>query len=172
MIKMNDYVLIKDAVTSTDLSQIKNICAAQFAQSTLLSNGYPGITLTDKSVCEYLSNFIPADIAYDFSFGTGANYVHMLQGRALGLHSNKPLYELDENFNVKPEYKTRVCVVTVIACLDGQSTIRITEAENAHTDVALSSGDVLVLNGGVFHELLPVEVELASFACGFYCTDL
>ena len=169
---MSEYNLINGAVNSVDLLRIKNICLEQFARSTLFPGGYPGITITDSSVCQYLSSFVPENITYDFSFGTGANYVHTPLGRALGFHSDKPLYELDENFKLKPEYENRVCVATVIACLEGQAVIRITLTEDVREDVTLKAGDVLTLNGGVFHELLPVEVELASFACGFYCTDL
>ena len=166
------WKLIKSAVSNEKINELATVCASEFEQSSLIEGGYPGITLKATEPVQFLSQFMFDTVNYDFSFGTGANYIYAPRNTRLSVHIDKPLYELDEKYCVKPEFDNRCCVGTVILGLGGTASIEIVEEEDKKETVSLSAGDVLVLSEATAHQLLPVDCDLATMLCGFYCSNI
>ena len=171
---MNEYKLIKSIINADKISELLDTCYAEYNESELVEGGYPGITLKIDDVVRYLSQFIEDDIKYDFSFGTGANFLVFQPYAGLGVHTDKPLYELDENYKLLPEYENRYCAVTVIGCTETSkdSHIAVVIEEDKEELVPMEVGDVLLIRGGVPHYLPPATFSKSSYVCGFYCDNI
>lgn len=169
-----DYKLFKNALTVTECEQFIDFGKSQYSSlksDQLYPNrGYPGFILQNAtSVLDKLATFIKqAEFTepYDYSFGTGVNFINAQQGEKIGQHIDKPLYELDSNYQIKPEYENRYCSVTVIACIGGENTLSV---EN--NNIQVSTGDVIVLKGFTAHEMKPVTSGTFYLLSGFFCTN-
>lgn len=167
-----DYKLFKNTLTSAECADFVALGKSQYGslkQDQLYPNrGYPGFTLQNATaVLNKLAAFITQadfNITYDYSFGTGVNFINAEQGEQIGQHIDKPLYELDEAYKVKPEFENRVCAVTVLACIGGTNEMGI-EGDS----IIMSPGDVIVLKGFTAHEMKPVVSNTFYLLSAFYC---
>lgn len=169
-----DYILFKEALTPSECQSFKEFGESQYQSlkpDQLYPNrSYPGFTLKNATnILDKLATFIDQaefDIDYDYSFGTGVNFVNAQDGEKVGLHIDRPLYELDENYQVKPEFENRVCAVTVLAAIGGNNVIYVEE-----TGIPMSPGDVIVLKGFTPHEMKTVISDTFYLLSAFYCSD-
>ena len=167
-----DYKVFKNALTPSECADFIEFGKSQYSsikEDQLYPNrGYPGFTLQNAhTVLDKLATFINQaefNIAYDYSFGTGVNYINAEQGESLGKHIDKPLYELDDKYKVKSEFEDRVCVVTVLAGIGGDNIISVED-----NDVQVSAGDIIVLKGFTSHEMKPVVSGTFYLLSAFYC---
>ena len=168
-----DYKLFKNVLTATECEEFIALGKSQYPllnEDQLYTNrGYPGFTLQNaKSVLEKLATFITqAEFteSYDYSFGTGVNFINAQEGELIGQHIDKPLYELDDNYKVKSEFENRVCAVTVLAGIGGSNIISVEDE-----DIQVSAGDVIVLKGFTAHEMKPVVSDTFYLLSAFYCS--
>jgi gentisate 1,2-dioxygenase len=169
-----DYKLFKNALTAPECEQFIEFGKSQYPllkEVQLYPNRkYPGFTLQNATtVLDKLATFITQtdfNITYDYSFGTGINFINAQEGEFIGQHIDKPLYKLDDNYKVKPEFENRYCALTVIACIGGKNNIVI-EDDN----LEVSTGDVIVLKGFTAHEIKPVISDTFYLLSAFYCSD-
>jgi hypothetical protein len=169
-----DYKLFKNALTISECADFVTFGKNQYGslkQDQLYSNrGYPGFILQNATtVLDKLATFITQtnfNITYDYSFGTGVNFINAEQGEQIGQHIDKPLYELDEAYKVKPEFENRVCAVTVLACIGGTNEMGI-EGDS----IIMTPGDVMVLKGFTAHEMKPIVSDTFYLLSAFYCSD-
>ena len=169
-----DYKIFKNALTAPECEQFIEFGKSQFPllkEVQLYPNRkYPGFTLQNaKQVLDKLATFITQtdfNIMYDYSFGTGVNFINAEQGEQIGQHIDKPLYELDEAYKVKPKFENRVCAVTVLAGIGGSNIISVEDE-----DIQVSAGDVIVLKGFTAHEMKPVVSDTFYLLSAFYCSE-
>jgi gentisate 1,2-dioxygenase len=170
-----DYKLFKNALTASECADFVVFGKSQYSllkEDQLYPNrGYPGFTLQNaKSVLEKLATFITQaefNDSYDYSFGTGVNFINAQEGELIGQHIDKPLYELDDNYKVKSEFENRYCAVTVIACIGGKNNLVVDD-----DNIEVSTGDVVVMKGFTVHEMKPIVSDTFYLLSAFYCTDL
>ena len=168
-----DYKLFKNVLTTSECTDFIELGKSQYGslkQDQLYPNrGYPGFTLQNAAtVLDKLATFITQtdfNINYDYSFGTGVNFINAEQGEQVGQHIDKPLYELDDTYKVKPEFENRVCVVTVLACIGGTN-----EMEIEGDSIIMTPGDVIVLKGFTAHEMKPIVSDTFYLLSAFYCS--
>jgi gentisate 1,2-dioxygenase len=168
-----DYKLFKNALTTSECEQFIALGKSQYPllkEDQLYPNrGYPGFTLQNATiVLDKLATFITQtdfNIKYDYSFGTGVNFINAEQGEQIGQHIDKPLYELDDNYKVKSEFENRVCAVTVLAGIGGSNIISVEDE-----DIQVSAGDVIVLKGFTAHEMKPIVSDTFYLLSAFYCS--
>jgi hypothetical protein len=169
-----DYILFKDALTPSECQSFLEFGESQYSslkEDQLYPNrGYPGFTLKNsKHVLDKLATFITQsefNINYDYSFGTGVNFINAQDGEKIELHIDRPLYEMDQNYNIKPEFENRVCAVTVLAAISGNNVMYIEE-----TGVLMYPGDVIVLKGFTPHKMKTVISDTFYLLSAFYCSD-
>jgi gentisate 1,2-dioxygenase len=169
-----DYKLFKNALTTSECADFVTLGKSQYGslkQDQLYPNrGYPGFTLQNATtVLDKLATFITQtdfNIKYDYSFGTGVNFINAEQGEQIGQHIDKPLYELDDNYKVKSEFENRVCAVTVLAGIRGSNIISVEDE-----DIQVSAGDVIVLKGFTAHEMKPIVSDTFYLLSAFYCSE-
>jgi hypothetical protein len=169
-----DYRLFKNALTTSECADFVTFGKSQYGslkQDQLYPNrGYPGFTLQNAiTVLDKLATFITQtdfNIRYDYSFGTGVNFINAEQGEQIGQHIDKPLYELDDNYKVKLEFENRVCAVTVLAGIGGSNIISVEDE-----DIQVSAGDVIVLKGFTAHEMKPIVSDTFYLLSAFYCSE-
>jgi hypothetical protein len=169
-----DYKLFKNALTTSECEQFIALGKSQYPllkEDQLYPNrGYPGFTLQNATiVLDKLATFITQtdfNIKYDYSFGTGVNFINAEQGEQIGQHIDKPLYELDDNYKVKSEFENRVCAVTVLAGIGGSNIISVEDE-----DIQVSAGDVIVLKGFTAHEMKPIVSDTFYLLSAFYCSE-
>ena len=97
-----DYILIKDALTPSECQDFKEFGESQYPllkQDQLYpTRGYPGFTLKNAThILDKLATFIDQagfDITYDYSFGTGVNFVNAKDGEKVGLHIDLSLIHI------------------------------------------------------------------------------
>lgn len=112
---------------------------------------------------------------FDSAIGSGVNYLNPQEGEILNYHIDKPLYELDSKFQIKPEYRNRFCSKTAILCLSntangGHVTYRLDEE---FTDsVCLEAGDLLVMDGLTSHRMEKVLSGQVEYLACFYCANI
>lgn len=170
-----DYKLFRNALTTQECEQFIKFGKSQYpllkADQLYPNRGYPGFTLQNAtSVLDKLATFIKqAEFTepYDYSFGTGVNFINAEQGEKIRQHIDKPLYELDSNYKVKPEFENRYCSLTVIACIGGQNNLSVDD-----DNIEVSTGDVIVLKGFTAHEIKPVISGTFYLLSGFFCTNI
>jgi hypothetical protein len=168
-----DYKLFKNVLTSAECADFVTLGKSQYEtlkQDQLYPNrGYPGFILQNATaVLNKLATFITQadfNITYDYSFGTGVNFINAEQGEQIGQHIDKPLYELDEAYKVKPEFENRVCAVTVLACIGGTN-----EMDVEGDSIIMTPGDVIVLKGFTAHEMKPIVSDTFYLLSAFYCS--
>lgn len=169
-----DYKLFKNALTATECEEFIALGKSQYPllkEDQLYPNrGYPGFTLQNaKLVLEKLATFITqAEFteSYDYSFGTGVNFINAQEGERIGQHIDKPLYELDNNYKIKPEFENRYCAMSVLACIGGKNNLGIED-----DIIEVSTGDVIVLKGFTAHEMKPVTLDTFYLLSAFYCSE-
>lgn len=167
-----DYKIFKNALTTSECADFVTLGKSQYGslkQDQLYPNrGYPGFTLQNATaVLNKLTTFITQadfNITYDYSFGTGVNFINAEQGEQIGQHIDKPLYELDEAYKVKPEFENRICAVTVLACIGGTN-----EMDVEGDSIIMTPGDVIVLKGFTAHEMKPIVSDTFYLLSAFYC---
>jgi hypothetical protein len=169
-----DYKVFKNALTEKECKEFLELGKSEYSSlkpDQLYPNrGYPGFTLKNaKPVLDKLATFISQaefDIDYDYGLGTGVNFINAQDGEKVGLHIDKPLYELDENYNVKPGFENRVCAVTVLGVISGNNVMYIEE-----TGIPVYPGNVIVLKGFTPHEMKTVISDTFYLLSAFYCSD-
>jgi len=169
-----DYKLFKNALTINECQQFIEFGTSQYPllkEDQLYPNrGYPGFTLQNaNTVLEKLATFIAQaefNESYDYSFGTGVNFINAQEGEQITQHIDKPLYELDDKYNVKPEFENRYCSLTVLACIGGKNNLVVED-----NNIEVSIGDVIVLKGFTAHEMKPVASGTFYLLSAFYCSD-
>jgi gentisate 1,2-dioxygenase len=169
-----DYKLFKNALITSECADFAAFGKSQYEslkQDLLYPNRkYPGFTLQNATtVLDKLATFIAQtdfNITYDYSFGTGINFINAQEGEFIGQHIDKPLYELDDDYKVKPGFENRSCSATVLACVGGTNIINI-EGD----DIIMSPGDVVVMKGFTVHEMKPVVSDTFYLLSAFYCMD-
>lgn len=169
-----DYKLFRNALTTSECEQFIEFGKSQYpllkSDQLYPNRGYPGFVLQNAtSVLDKLATFIKqAEFTepYDYNFGTGVNFINAEQGEIIGQHIDKPLYELDDNYQIKPEYENRVCVVTVLAGIGGSNIISVEDE-----DIQVSAGDVIVLKGFTAHEMKTVISDTFYLLSAFYCSN-
>lgn len=175
-----DYEIIKSGLTPAQCSTLLDQCKKLEQKNS--PRYYPGFSISDNSqILNVLQPFAKsASIAngwnqdFDLSFGTGVNFFNAAVGEKLGRHIDKPLYELDENYQVKPEFDNRYCSKTVIACLSSEYSgglIQIFTDEEKFDEIRLDVGDVLVINGLTPHQLAEVKSGVFYALCAFFCAN-
>ena len=170
-----DYKLFRNALTTSECEQFIEFGKSQYpllkSDQLYPNRGYPGFILQNAtSVLDKLATFIKqAEFTepYDYSFGTGVNFINAQQGEKIGQHIDKPLYELDSNYQVKPEYENRYCSLTVIACIGGNNNLSVDD-----DNIEVSTGDVIVLKGFTAHEMKPVISGTFYLLSAFFCTNI
>ena len=170
-----DYKIYRSALTPQECSDYIAFGEAQYASvnpdQKYPIRGYPGFTLKNsQAIAAKLASFIDPSgfgVVYDFGAGTGVNYLNLQTGEGVGQHFDKPLYELDENYQIKPEYKNRACSVSVLASIGGKNDFSV-EGDN----ITLAVSDVLVIKGLTVHELKPVQSGVSYLLSGFFCTNV
>jgi hypothetical protein len=168
-----DYKLFKNALTTSECTDFATFGKSQYGtlkQDQLYPNrGYPGFTLQNATtVLDKLATFITQtnfNITYDYSFGTGVNFINAEQGEQIGQHIDKPLYELDDAYQVKPGFEDRYCAGAVLACIGGTNQMDI-EGDS----IIMTPGDVIVLKGFTAHEMKPVVSDTFYLLSAFYCS--
>jgi hypothetical protein len=169
-----DYKLFKNALTPAECADFIDLGKSQYGflkQDQLYPNrGYPGFILQNATtVLDKLATFITQtnfNITYDYSFGTGVNFINAEQGEQIGEHIDKPLYELDEAYQVKPGFEDRYCAGTVLACIGGTN-----EMDIEGDSIIMTPGDVIVLKGFTAHEMKPIVLDTFYLLSAFYCSD-
>ena len=168
-----DYKLFKNALTTSECADFAALGKSQYEslkQDLLYPNRkYPGFTLQNATtVLDKLATFITQtdfNITYDYSFGTGVNFINAQEGEFIGQHIDKPLYELDDNYKVKPGFENRYCALTVIACIGGKNNLVVDD-----DNIEVSTGDVIVLKGFTAHEMKPIVSDTFYLLSAFYCS--
>lgn len=146
--------------------------------------GYPGITIHSEDLQKELLDLLEPyalktnaeegwDYEVDRSFGTGVNFLKYNPGSQLGMHTDMPLFKHGPDLQVLPEYKDRVCYLTVIVCLSKNHTggeLQVQDGDELMT-VDLNVGDVIVLNSMYCrHQVTKVQsgkrFGMAAFFCG------
>lgn len=169
-----DYKLFKNALTQQECADFVTLGKNQYKslKQDLLypDRKYPGFTLQNATaVLDKLATFITQtdfNIKYDYSFGTGVNFINAEQGEQIGEHIDKPLYELDDAYQVKPGFEDRYCAGTVLACVGGTNEMGI-EGDS----IIMTPGDVIVLKGFTAHEMKPVVSDTFYLLSAFYCSE-
>jgi len=169
-----DYKLFKNALNQQECADFVTLGKNQYGllQEDLLypNRKYPGFTLQNATtVLDKLATFITQtdfNIKYDYSFGTGVNFINAEQGEQIGEHIDKPLYELDEAYQVKPGFEDRYCAGTVLACIGGTNEMGI-EGDS----IIMTPGDVIVLKGFTVHEMKPIMSDTFYLLSAFYCSE-
>ena len=169
-----DYKLFKNALNQQECADFVTLGKNQYGllQEDLLypNRKYPGFTLQNATtVLDKLATFITQtdfNIKYDYSFGTGVNFINAEQGEQIGQHIDKPLYELDEAYQVKPGFEDRYCAGTVLACVGGTNEMGI-EGDS----IIMTPGDVIVLKGFTVHEMKPIMSDTFYLLSAFYCSE-
>jgi hypothetical protein len=168
-----DYKLFKNALTTSECADFIELGKSQYGslkQDLLYPNRkYPGFTLQNATaVLDKLATFITQtdfNINYDYNFGTGVNFINAEQGEQIGQHIDKPLYELDEAYKVKPGFEDRYCAGTVLACIGGTN-----EMDIEGDSIIMTPGDVIVLKGFTAHEMKPIVSDTFYLLSAFYCS--
>lgn len=169
-----DYKIFKNALSLSECEDFVNFGQSQYpllkTEQLYPNRGYPGFTLQNTTaVLNKLATFISQtdfNIKYDYSFGTGVNFINAERGEQIGQHIDKPLYELDDAYQVKPEFKNRVCAGTVLACIGGTN-----EMDIEGDSIIMTPGDVIVLKGFTAHEMKPVVSDTFYLLSAFYCSN-
>jgi len=170
-----DYKLFKNALTTSECAEFIEFGKSQYpllnSDQLYPNRGYPGFTLQNaRPVLEKLATFITQaefNETYDYSFGTGVNFINAQEGEKIGQHIDKPLYELDNNYKIKSEYESRYCSLTVIACIGGNNNLVVDD-----DNIEISTGDVIVLKGFTAHEMKPVISGTFYLLSAFFCTNI
>jgi len=170
-----DYKLFRNALTTSECAEFIEFGKSQYpllkSNQLYPNRGYPGFTLQNStSILEKLATFITqAEFteSYAYGFGTGVNFINAQEGERIGQHIDKPLYELDENYKVKPEFDNRYCSLTVIACIGGKNNLSVDD-----DNIEVSTGDVIVLKGFTSHEMKPITSGTFYLLSGFFCTNI
>ena len=113
-----DYKLFKNVLTTSECEQFIALGKSQYpllkVDQIYPNRAYPGFTLQNaKSVLEKLATFIiqaEFNESYDYSFGTGVNFINAEEGEQIGQHIDKPLYELDDNYKIDRNYEESIIV--------------------------------------------------------------
>lgn len=149
----------------------------------LKHNLYPGCIIEDAgnildlfmSITKEVSEQAGWFTGFDSAIGSGVNYLNPQKGEILNYHIDKPLYELDGNFQIKPEYQNRFCSKTVVVCLSntaegGFVTFKIDE--DLEETVCLEVGDILIMDGLTSHKMDRVVSGQVEYLACFYCGNL
>lgn len=168
---MNNFNVFKSSVDVNLGAFIA--CRAEYNRRFVpIAYGYPGITVEDTNtiddVYNILTPFLPDGLSYDRGAGTGVNYV--VSDSGIQWHADKPLYEYDEQFQLKPQFANRVCVGTVCVCIANTADIIIRNVDGSESTVSMSPGDVLTIERDIEHRLL-ASPAYASFVCLFVCSS-
>lgn len=170
-----NYKLFKNVLTSTECQDFIEFGLKQYkllnSDQLYPLRGYPGFTLQNSThILDKLSTFIQqAEFTepYDYSFGTGVNFINAKCGESIGQHIDKPLYELDDDYQMKPGFDNRYCSLTVIACLADENTLIVDD-----DTLLVSVGDVIVLKGFTAHEMKPITSGTFYLLSAFFCTNI
>ena len=178
-----NFVKVHSGITATELVDLIAVCELEKQNPRPSGFGYPGITLKDNSfilpVMKELADKAAADskwkVKYDLGAGTGVNFLKFLVGDKLLPHHDMPLYELDENFVVKPIFDNRECIVSVVLNLnddyEGGEFAFVDTKTNARQIIKLAAGEALIfLSHEGYNEVTNVrsgvKYQLAAFFCG------
>lgn len=185
------YVVYKQALSSSHIDYMANITTNQFQASPnndivqrKTQYRYPGIelSLNDTVIYDIASKYVDKFCSftnqqpmYDNGPGTDATFVNATVGEGIAMHVDRPIYQLDDNFNILPEYVDRFCSKTVVMCLSSDyvgGDIDVQVSEREIETVHLLSGDVLVMESLTPHALTPISSGQFMAVCYFMCGNI
>jgi len=167
-----DYTIFRNALNELECSNFLQFGKDQYPllkPNQLYPNrGYPGFTLKNAdSILDKLTKYVSLanyKESYDRGPGTGVNFINAEPGETLDQHIDKPLYEFDQNYQIKSEFENRYCALSVLACIGGINTLVIEDA-----DIVVSTGDVIVLKGFTAHAMKSTEKDTFYLLSAFLC---
>ena len=167
-----DYKILKNILSKQECNDIISRGEAQYANlnpdQIYPHRYYPGFTLNDSlDIQKRLLNLLTPDfsVTYDLGLGMAINFINAKPGESLGLHIDKPLYEFDDNLQIKPGYENREVSLTILCGLRGHNRLGIDG-----DDIVIEESDVILMRGYTVHELKLVEADFYMLSA-FYCTN-